>query len=234
MANRRGKGGSSDRFPLKSLWMVTAAMKLEDNCFLTGKLDSVLKSKDITFLSVPYSQGYGLPSNHVWIWELDNKEGREPKNWCFQIVALEKTLESRLESKEIKPVNLKGNQPWILLGRTDAKAEASILWPPDANSWLFGKDPDAGKDWRQRIRGWQKMRWLDGITESLDMNLGELREIVRVREAWHAAIHIGPRRLRHNLVTEQQGVVKTSRLLKEKRLPPQLSCPVSNHIRMLS
>ena len=146
MANRRGKGGSSDRFPLKSLWMVTAAMKLEDNCFLTGKLDSVLKSKDITFLSVSYSQGYGLPSNHVWIWELDNKEGREPKNWCFQIVALEKTLESRLESKEIKPVNLKGNQPWILLGRTDAKAEASILWPPDANSRLIGKDPDAEKD----------------------------------------------------------------------------------------
>ena len=91
-----------------------------------------------------------------------------------------------------------------------------------------------GKIEGRRIRGWQKMRWLDGITESLDMNLGELREIVRVREAWHAAIHIGPRRLRHNLVTEQQGVVKTSRLLKEKRLPPQLSCPVSNHIRMLS
>ena len=98
----------------------------------------------------------------------------------------------------------------------------------------FEKTLMLGKIEGRRIRGWQKMRWLDGITESLDMNLGELREIVRVREAWHAAIHIGPRRLRHNLVTEQQGVVKTSRLLKEKRLPPQLSCPVSNHIRMLS
>ena len=100
--------------------------------------------------SVPYSQGYGLPSNHIWIWELDNKEGRAPKNWCFQIVVLEKTLESRLESKEVKPVNLKGYQHWILFGRTDAKADTSILWPPDANSWLFGKDPDAGKDWRQK------------------------------------------------------------------------------------
>ena len=91
-----------------------------------------------------------------------------------------------------------------------------------------------GKIEGRRIRGWQRMRWLDGITNSLDMNLGQLREIVRVREAWRAAIHIGPRRLRHNLVTEQQGVVKTSRLLKEKRLPPQLSCLVSNHVRMLS
>ena len=83
------------------------------------------------------------------MWELDHKEGWAPKNWCFQIVVLEKTLESPLDSKEIKPVNPKGNQPWLPTGRTDAKAEAPILWPHDVTSWLTGKDLDAGKDWGQ-------------------------------------------------------------------------------------
>ena len=147
MANRRGKGGSSDRFPLKSLWMVTAAMKLEDNCFLTGKLDSVLKSKDITLpTKCPYSQGYGFSISHVWLWELDCKEGRALKNWCFRTVVLEKTLESPLDCKEIKLVNPKGDQPWKFTGRIYAKAETTILWSPDVNSQLTGKDPDAGKD----------------------------------------------------------------------------------------
>ena len=84
------------------------------------------------------------------MWELDGKEGWVLKNWCFQIVVLEKTLESPLDCKEIKPVNPKGNQPWIFIGRTDAKAEAPMLWPSDAKSWLIRKDPDAGKDWRQK------------------------------------------------------------------------------------
>ena len=95
------------------------------------------------------SQSYGFSSSHVWMGELDHKESWEPKNWSFQIVALEKTLESPLDSKEIKSVNPKGKQPWILIGRTDAEPEALILWPPDAKSQLTGKDPDAGKDWRQ-------------------------------------------------------------------------------------
>ena len=81
--------------------------------------------------------------------ELDHKEGWAPKNWCFWTMVLEKTLESPLDSKEIKPVNPKENQPWIFIGRTDAKAEAPILWPPDAKSLLIGKDPAGGKDWRQ-------------------------------------------------------------------------------------
>ena len=97
-----------------------------------------------------YSQGYGLSSSHAQTWELDNKEGRVPKNWCFRTMVPEKTLESPLESKEIKLVNLKGNQPLILFVRTVAEAEAPILWTPDVNSWLIGKDPDAGKDWRQK------------------------------------------------------------------------------------
>ena len=103
----------------------------------------------------PYSQGYGLPSGHVWLWlwELDRKKGRAPKNWCLQTVMLEKTPESPLDSKDIKPVKLKGNQPWTLYGRTDTEAEASVFWLPDANSWLISNVPDAGKYWRQERRG---------------------------------------------------------------------------------
>ena len=96
----------------------------------------------------PYSQSYGFSSSHVQMWELDHKAGWVPKYWCFWTVVLEKTLETPLDCKEIKPVNPKGNQPWIFIGRTDA--EAPILWPCNAKSWLTGKDPDAGKDWRQK------------------------------------------------------------------------------------
>ena len=95
----------------------------------------------------PSSQSYGFSSSNVWMWKLDHKENWVLKNWCFQTVMLEKTLESPLDCKEIKPVNPKGNQSWILIGRTDA--EAPILWPPDAKTQLIGKDPNARKDWRQ-------------------------------------------------------------------------------------
>ena len=99
------------------------------------------------------SQSYGFSSSHVWIWELDHKESWALKNWCFWTVVLEKTLESPLDCKEIKPVNSKGNQSWIFIARNDAEAEAPILWPPVAKNWLIGKDPDAGKDWRQENKG---------------------------------------------------------------------------------
>ena len=101
----------------------------------------------------PSSQSYGFSSSHVWMWDLDHKKNWEPKNWCFWTVELEKTLVSPLDSKEIKSVNPKGNQPWIFIGRTDAAAEALILWPPDGKSQLFGKDSDAGKDWGQEEKG---------------------------------------------------------------------------------
>ena len=101
----------------------------------------------------PYSQSYGFSSSHVQMWELDHKKGWVLKNWCFQIMVLKKTLECPFDCKEIKPVNPKGNQSWIFIGRTDVEARVPIFWLPDAKSQLIGKDPDAGKDWRQRVQG---------------------------------------------------------------------------------
>ena len=140
-------------------------------------------------LTGPYSQSYGFSSSHVWMWELDHKEGWVPKNWCLPTVVLEKTLGNPLDSQEIKPVNPIGNQPWIFIGRTDTRAEAPILWPHDVKNWLIRKDPDTGKDWGKRRRGWQRIRWLDSITDSMDMNLSKLQEILEDRKAWCTAVH---------------------------------------------
>ena len=116
-----------------------------------ANLDSLLKSRDITLPM--YCQSYGSSSGHVWMWELDHKENWVLKHWCFWTVVLEKTLESPLDCKEIKPVSPKGNQSWVFIGRTDVEAETPIFWLPHAKSWLIWKDPDAGKDWRQGEKG---------------------------------------------------------------------------------
>ena len=175
MANRWGKNGNSSRFYFLGLqnhcgqWL----QPWNSKCLFLGRkamtqLDNIFKKQRHHFTDkVSYSQSYGFPSSRVRMWKLDRKEGWVPKNWCIQTVVLEKTLENPLDCKEIKPFNLKENQSWIFIGRTDVEAETPILWLPDAKNGLIWKDPDAGKDWRQEkgmtedeMVGWH--HWLNG------------------------------------------------------------------------
>ena len=147
--------------------MVTAAMKLKDACSLEQKLwqtQHIKKQRHHFAGKGQSSQSYGFPSSHVSMWELNHKEGWVLKNWWFQTVMLEKTFESPLDRKEIKPVHPKGNQPWVFIGRTDAEAEPQppICWPTDVKSWLTGKDPNARKDWGQeekRVTEYEMVGW---------------------------------------------------------------------------
>ena len=152
----------------KSLQMVIAAMKLKDTCSLEGKLCQPrqhIKNQRHYFANKgPSSQGYGFSSSHVWMWELDYKEGWAQKNWCFWTVVLEKTLESPLDCKEIQPVHPKGDQSWVFIGGPDIEDETPVFWPPDAKSWLIWKDPDAGRAGGEGDnRGWDG--WMASPTQ---------------------------------------------------------------------
>ena len=203
----------------KSLQMVIAAMKLKDayslQCLSYDNLRQWIK-KQIHHFAIKdlYSQSYIFSSSHVWIWKLDHKEGWALQNGCFWTVVPEKTLESSLDSMEIKPVNPKGNQPWVFIGRTDAKVEAPILRPPDVKHGLIWKDPDSGKDWEQEEKraaedvmvGWH--HWLNG--HEFEQTPGEWRT-----ENTGVLQSMGSQRVGHNLATEQQQIIKKVHKMKK-------------------
>ena len=185
-----------------SLQMVTAAMNFKDNYSLEEKYDQlrqhIKKQRHYFANKGPSHQSYDFYSSHVWMWELDCWK---LKNWCFWTMVLEKTLENPLDSK-IKPVNPKGNQSWIFIGRTDTEAETPLLWPPNVKNWLTGRDPDAGKDWRQEEKGTTEIKmagwhhWLDGHEFEQALGVGDGQGGLACCSPWDG------KRVRHDRATK--------------------------------
>ena len=197
MANRWGNNGNSETIFLGSKITADGDCSIEIERGLLPErnaminLDSILKSRDITLpTNVHLRQSYVFSTSHVWMWELDYKESWALKNWCCWTVVLEKTLESPLDCKEIQPVHPKGDQSWVFFGRNDVEAETLILWPPDAKTWLIGKDPDAGKDWRWQEKGMTedemvgRHHWLNGHGFGWTLGVGDGQGSLACYSTW--------------------------------------------------
>ena len=196
-------------------------------------LDSVLKSRDITD-KIPSSQSYGFSSNHVWMWELDHIKSWAPKNWCFCTMVLEKTLESLLDYKEIQPVHSEGDQTWVFIGRTDAEAETTILWPTDVKKLLLRKTLLLGKIEGRRRRGWQKMRWLDDITNLMTWVWAISRNWWRTEKPG-VLQSMGLQRVGHDWVTELNWTYPISNAICNCHVSPaRWGSPKPQHISLVS
>ena len=220
MANRRGNNKTSDRLYFLGLqthcrwwlqpwnWKTTAPWKKSYD----QPRQHIQKQSHYFPNKGPSSQGYGFSSSHVWMWELDHKEGWAPKNWCFWTVVLEKTVESPLDCRDIQPVHPRGDQSWIFIGRTDAEAKAPTLWPYDVKNWLLEKTLMLGRTEGRRRRGRQRMRLLDGITDSMKFE--------QAPESWWwtgkpgVPWSIGSERVRNDWVTELNWANTLGKLTK--------------------
>ena len=193
-------------FSFLFLILSTDTVSLESSLSYENIPASILPFSSLSTIVPPNTGVYilYLQGDNIYIlFSINHKYGWAPKNWRFWTVVLKKTLESPLDCKEIKPVNPKGNQSWIFIGRTDAEAEAPILWPPDAKSWLFRKDPDAGKDWRREEKQTTEDRTLVWHHRFNGLSLSKLQEVEKDREAWCASVQ-GLKRVRHDWETEQE------------------------------